>query len=55
MFFLITPPADPDARAGLAAIAPGLFEGAFPAPERTTFVAAGEKVHTVGAWGSFPA
>jgi hypothetical protein len=42
---------DDDARAGLAAVGPGLFGGNFRTPDQATFVAAAEKRHTVGAWG----
>jgi hypothetical protein len=40
-----------DARAGLAAVAPTLFGGKFPARNQPTFVVATERTHTVGAWG----
>jgi hypothetical protein len=43
---------EPDTRAGLAAIAPGLFERKFSAPGRPTFVDRAEMTHTVGSWSS---
>jgi hypothetical protein len=40
-----------DAHAGLIAVAPSLLEPGAPAPERPTYLAAHEKVHTLGTWG----
>ncbi|HEY3181170.1 MAG TPA: hypothetical protein VGL25_20080 [Casimicrobiaceae bacterium] len=42
--------ADAQARMGLAAIAPALFERPIPRPDRPTFIVAAEKIHTLGTW-----
>jgi hypothetical protein len=41
---------DAETRAGLAAIAPILFERPPPRPDQLAFVAAAEKTHTLGTW-----
>lgn len=46
--------ADPDTRAGLAAVAPAALAGSLPSPERPAClreVAGPERVQTLGAWG----
>ncbi|HVE48495.1 MAG TPA: hypothetical protein VNG69_02620 [Casimicrobiaceae bacterium] len=42
---------DAEAQAGLAAVAPALFDNLPPPPGQETFVAAAEKIHTLGTWG----
>ena len=42
---------DSETRAGLAAVVPTLFHRPPPAPDRPTFIAAAERIHTLGTWG----
>jgi hypothetical protein len=42
---------DDQTRAALAAVVPNLFDRPPRSPDRPTFVAAAEKIHTLGTWG----
>src|SRR5206468_1984167 len=42
---------DSETRAALAAVVPALFHRRPPAPDRPTFIAAAERIHTLGTWG----